>query len=78
MSAQSIKIRMKQHLKPRHQQVLGLLAGGLMPKEIAAKIGVADCTVEYHMGTLKRDTGLDSYQQLTKLAYRLGLTKIDV
>ena len=78
MSEQSQKIRLPLQLSPRHQQVLRLLGSGETTQGIANELRISPKTVEGHRVCLMRRVNLWSYQQLTKLALRLGLTEIDV
>jgi DNA-binding NarL/FixJ family response regulator len=78
MSEQSQKIRLPLQLTLRQQQVLRLLGAGETTKGIAGELGISPKTVEEHRANLMRRVNLWSYQQLTKLALRLGLTEIDV
>ena len=78
MSEQSQKIRLPLQLSARQQQVLRLLGSGETTQGIANELRISLKTVEFHRMNLMRRVNLWSYQQLTKLALRLGLTEIDV
>lgn len=51
-------------LRPKQRAVLGLLAQGLSNKEIAASLGCAENTVEYHVSGLLRRYGVRSRAEL--------------
>ncbi len=57
-------------LGPRTLDVVRLLAGGLSNKEIAAELGVADNTVEYHLTRTYAALGLRSRLELLALLTR--------
>jgi FixJ family two-component response regulator len=45
-------------LTPREQQLLALVTSGLMNKQIAAEIGLAEITVKIHRGSIMKKMGL--------------------
>ena len=44
-------------LSPRESEVAGFVARGLRNKEIAAELGLQECTVKRHVSTALRKTG---------------------
>jgi FixJ family two-component response regulator len=60
-------------LTPREQQVLPLLAGGLLNKQAAGKLGITEYTVQIHRGHIMRKMEADSFATLVKLASKLNL-----
>ena len=78
MSSRSQTIRIPAHLPPRQRQVLQHLANGETTGSIAHILNISCKTVEFHRLNLMSRTGLFTYQHLTKLAIRLGLTTLDV
>lgn len=50
---------------PRQQEVLHLLLQGHLIKQIARRLGLSPHTVEGHLKTLYRKTGVNSHQELT-------------
>jgi FixJ family two-component response regulator len=60
-------------LTPREQQVLPLLAGGLLNKQAAGELGITEYTVQIHRGHIMRKMGADSFATLVKLASKLNL-----
>ena len=59
-------------LSSRQMQVLTLVAQGLMYKEVAAKLGLGERTVKYHMGEIIARLHLDNRAQVIEYARRMG------
>ena len=49
---------MRRELTPRQTEIVGMVAGGLGDKEIAARLGVSASTVRTHLQRLYRDHGI--------------------
>jgi len=62
-------------LTPREQQVLALVAAGLMNKQIAAEISLAEITVKIHRGHVMRKMGARSLADLVRMAEMLGVRR---
>jgi FixJ family two-component response regulator len=60
-------------LSPREQQIMNLVATGLMNKQIAAEIGVSEVTVKVHRGNVMRKMGAKSIAELVRMADALGV-----
>lgn len=60
-------------LTPRERQVLGAVARGLLNKEIAAELGVAERTVKLHRSNLVAKLGLRSPAELGVFAREAGV-----
>jgi FixJ family two-component response regulator len=60
-------------LRPRERQVMALVAAGLMNKQIAAELGVAEITVKIHRGSLMRKMNARSLAELARMAEVLGI-----
>ena len=58
-------------LSVRERQVLHLVTGGLMNKQIAAELGLSEVTVKMHRGSLMRKMGARTVADLIRIA--LGL-----
>ncbi len=62
-------------LTPREQEVLALVASGLMNKQIAAEIDLAEITVKIHRGHIMRKMGARSLADLVRMAEMLGVRR---
>lgn len=60
-------------LSPRQGQVLKLVASGLLNKQIAAKLDLAEKTVKMHRAILMNRLGLHTTADLIRLAVEAGL-----
>ena len=62
-------------LTARERDVLALVASGLMNKQIAAEIGLAEITVKIHRGHIMRKMGARSLADLVRMAEMLGVRR---
>ena len=62
-------------LTAREQEIMTLVAAGLMNKQIAAEIGVSEITVKFHRGNVTRKMGARSVAELVRMADMLGLRR---
>jgi FixJ family two-component response regulator len=62
-------------LTPREQEVLALVSSGLMNKQIAAELGLAEITVKIHRGHIKKKMGAKSLADLVRTAETLGIRR---
>jgi FixJ family two-component response regulator len=62
-------------LTAREQEIMALVAAGLMNKQIAAEIGVSEITVKFHRGNVTRKMGARSVAELVRMADMLGLRR---
>ena len=62
-----------EELTPREQQVLELLAEGLPNKAIAARLGISDQTVKFHVASIAAKLGATNRTDAVRLALRRGL-----
>ncbi len=60
-------------LTPREREVLTLVAAGLMNKQIAAEIGIAEITVKIHRGQVMKKMGAKSLADLVRMAEMLEI-----
>ena len=60
-------------LTPRERQIMALVTGGLMNKQVAGKIGIAQQTVKIHRGKLMRKMRAKSLADLVLMAENLGI-----
>jgi FixJ family two-component response regulator len=62
-------------LTPREREVLALVASGLMSKQIAAELGLAEITVKIHRGHLMKKMSAKSLADLIGMAETLGIRR---
>ena len=62
-------------LTPREQEILALVAAGLMNKQIAAEIDLAEITVKIHRGRVMKKMGARSLADLVRMAEALGVRR---
>ncbi len=62
-------------LTAREQEVLALVTTGLMNKQVAAEIGIAEITVKIHRGHIMKKMGAKSLADLVKMAQTLGIQR---
>jgi FixJ family two-component response regulator len=60
-------------LSDRERQIMALVTGGLMNKQVAGKIGIAQQTVKIHRGKLMRKMRAKSLADLVLMAEDLGI-----
>jgi len=60
-------------LTPREREVMTLVAAGLMNKQIAAEIGLAEITVKIHRGRIMKKMGARSLAELVRMSEALGV-----
>ena len=60
-------------LTPRERDVLALVASGLMNKQVAAQLGLAEITVKIHRGHIMKKMGARSLADLARMAETLGI-----
>ena len=63
-------------LTSREREVLALVASGLMNKQIAAELGLAEITVKIHRGHIMKKMGARSMADLVRKAETLGIHRI--
>jgi FixJ family two-component response regulator len=62
-------------LTPREREILALVASGLMNKQIAAEIGLAEITVKIHRSHIMKKMGARSLADLVRMAETLGIRR---
>jgi FixJ family two-component response regulator len=60
-------------LTRRERDVMGLVVKGLLNKQVAAQLGIAEITVKTHRGRVTRKMGANSFASLMNMARALGL-----
>jgi FixJ family two-component response regulator len=63
-------------LTARERQILVLVSSGLMNKQIAAELGLAEITVKIHRGHIMKKMGAKSLVDLVKKAETLGIHRL--
>lgn len=62
-------------LTPREQQIFQLIAGGMINKQIAARLGISEVTVKVHRGNLMRKMRAASLLSLVRMADQIGVPR---
>lgn len=62
-----------EQLSSREMAIFQRIALGLVPKEIAAELGLSEKTVSTYLGRIRKKTGLTSYVEIARYALRNGL-----
>lgn len=60
-------------LSPREQDVLKLVAAGLLNKQVAAELGLAEITVKIYRGHVMKKMGARCLADLIRITVRLGI-----
>jgi FixJ family two-component response regulator len=63
-------------LTPREREILASVSSGLMNKQIAAELGLAEITVKIHRGRIMKKMGARSLADLVRKAEMLGIHRI--
>jgi len=64
-------------LTPREREVFTLVSSGLMNKQIAAELGLAEITVKIHRGHIMKKMGARSLADLVRKAETLGIRRTE-
>ena len=62
-------------LTPREREIFALVSSGLMNKQVAAELGLAETTVKIHRGHITRKMGAKSLAELVRQAEALGISR---
>jgi FixJ family two-component response regulator len=62
-------------LTPREKEIFAFVSSGLMNKQIAAELGLAEITVKIHRGHITRKMGAKSLAELVRQAEALGISR---
>jgi len=66
-------LRCIEQLTPREQEVLRYVITGMLNKQIALKLGIAEKTIKVHRGRVMEKLGVDSVAELVRLAEKAGI-----
>ena len=66
-------VRAIEALSPREIEVLGMMAEGISNKEIAARLGISDHTVKFHVGSIMGKLHAGTRTEAVMLGVRMGL-----
>jgi FixJ family two-component response regulator len=79
--AENIVANLQAHyetLTPREREILVLVSSGLMNKQVAAELGLAEITVKIHRGHIMRKMGAKTLADLVRKAETLGVRRTKV
>jgi FixJ family two-component response regulator len=62
-------------LSPREREVMALVTSGLMNKQVAAELRLAEITVKIHRGNIMKKIGAKSFADLVTKAEALGIRR---
>jgi FixJ family two-component response regulator len=62
-------------LTPRERNVLALVASGLLNKQVAGELGLAEITVKIYRGQVMRKMGAKSLADLIRMSEALGISR---
>lgn len=63
-------------LTPREREIMGLVASGMMNKQIAGELKVSEITVKVHRGNVMRKMNAKSLAELVRMADALGVRRV--
>ncbi len=75
LRAESAELRGRYaRLTPREREVLPLIIGGMLNKQAAAVLGIAEITCQVHRGQIMRKMAAGSLAELVRMAAQLGVS----
>jgi DNA-binding NarL/FixJ family response regulator len=76
VTPRSERVPLGEALTPREGEVLELLAEGLSNRTIAARLGISDQTVKFHLASISGKLGARNRTDAVRRAIRLGLVTV--
>ena len=76
VAPRSERVPFGEALTPREGEVLELLAEGLSNRTIAARLGISDQTVKFHLASISGKLGARNRTDAVRRAIRLGLVTV--
>jgi two-component system NarL family response regulator len=76
MGRMSVRSEPTPELTEREQEVLEVLAKGLLNKEIAAALNISERTVKFHVSAILRKLAAGNRTEAVSIASRRGLIKV--
>ena len=70
-------LKLIEQLTPREQEVLRYVITGMLNKQIALKLDIAEKTVKVHRGRIMEKLCVDSVADLVRLAEKAGIKPAD-
>jgi len=64
-------------LTPRENEILRYIITGMLNKQIALKLGIAEKTVKVHRGRIMEKLCIDSVAELVRLAEKVGIKPLE-
>ena len=76
MSTMEVEDEVSEEITSRETEVLRMLAEGLVNKEIAARLGISEHTVKFHISSILDKLGASTRTEAVTLGIRRGLIPI--
>jgi FixJ family two-component response regulator len=66
-----------EQLTPREREIVPYIISGMLNKQIAFKLGIAEKTVKVHRGRIMEKLCVESVADLVRLAEKVGIEPTD-
>lgn len=64
-------------LTPREREVFGLVVSGMLNKQVAFDLGIAEKTIKVHRARVMEKMGAESFADLVRFAEKLGIRSLE-